>query len=287
MDPVIAYVQANVDAIPFKSLQADEPEPTNEEKIATMARVAEGDPGLFLSRWGQYLPRAILEYFQPLRGMLYNQTSYLKSTDIEQYSDLDYEVDFYLQRLMDEPSKPQQRIVSNRRYEYLKRHLRESSYFSDESMQQREPVLYEQYVGQYQSEQEKTMPFANDVTLVQRVLSNIDRHYASEQVRKQKIIEEEQFEEEEESEDEDEDVVQDIPMSDDPTGSSPSNQPEQDTQRDEAEFRESQRQELIRLLEERFLAGKDVSDDTLTLMPANRLLTLFFISLNLITAKWT
>lgn len=76
MDPVIAYVQANVDAIPFKSLQADEPEPSNEEKIATMARVAEGDPGLFLSRWGQYLPRAILEYFQPLRGMLYNQTSY-------------------------------------------------------------------------------------------------------------------------------------------------------------------------------------------------------------------
>ncbi|KAJ8656409.1 hypothetical protein O0I10_007977 [Lichtheimia ornata] len=241
MDPVIAYVQANVDAIPFKSLQADEPEPSNEEKIATMARVAEGDPGLFLSRWGQYLPRAILEYFQPLR-------------------DLDYEVDFYLQQLMDEPSKPQQRIVSNRRYEYLKRHLRESSYFSDDSMQQREPVLYEQYVGQYQSEQEKTMPFANDVTLVQRVLSNIDRHYASEQVRKQKIIEEEQFEEEEESEDEEEDV-QDTPMSDDRTGALPSNQPAEDTQHEEAEFRESQRQELIRLLEERFLAGKDPEFD--------------------------
>lgn len=177
------------------------------------------------------------------------------------YADLDYEVDFYLQRLMDEPSKPQQRIVSNRRYEYLKRHLRESSYFSDDSMQQREPVLYEQYVGQYQSEQEKTMPFANDVTLVQRVLSNIDRHYASEQVRKQKIIEEEQFEEEEESEDEEEDV-QDTPMSDDRTGALPSNQPAEDTQHEEAEFRESQRQELIRLLEERFLAGKDVSSDT-------------------------
>lgn len=178
---------------------------------------------------------------------------------------------------MDEPSKPQQRIVSNRRYEYLKRHLRESSYFSDESMQQREPVLYEQYVGQYQSEQEKTMPFANDVTLVQRVLSNIDRHYASEQVRKQKIIEEEQFEEEEESEDEDEDVVQDTPMSVDPTGPSPSNQlGQEDSQHEEAEFRESQRQELIRLLEERFLAGKDVSDDTSTLMSS--LLTLFSLA---------
>ena len=170
------------------------------------------------------------------------------------YVDLDYEVDFYLQRLMDEPSKPQQRMISNRRYEYLKRHLRESSYFSDEAMQQREPVLYDQYVGQYQSEQERTMPFANDVTLVQRVLSNIDRHYASEQVRKQKIIEEEQFEEEEEeSEDED----QDIPMTDDRASDSTPNQP--DTQHEEAEFRDSQRQELIRLLEERFLAGKDVS----------------------------
>lgn len=160
---------------------------------------------------------------------------------------------------MDQPSESQQRIVSNRRYEYLKRHLRESSYFSDEAMQQREPVLYEQYVGQYQSEQEKTMPFANDVTLVQRVLSNIDRHYANEQVRKQKIIEEEQFEEEEESEEDD------IPMSEDDR-----NQP--DTQHDEAEFRASQRQELVRLLEERFLAGKDVSDDMLLL---NRLMTLF------------
>lgn len=161
---------------------------------------------------------------------------------------------------MDQPSESQQRIVSNRRYEYLKRHLRKSSYFSDEAMQQREPVLYEQYVGQYQSEQEKTMPFANDVTLVQRVLSNIDRHYANEQVRKQKIIEEEQFEEEEESEEEEDD----IPMSEDDR-----NQP--DTQHDEAEFRASQRQELVRLLEERFLAGKDVSDDMLLL---NRLMTL-------------
>lgn len=135
----------------------------------------------------------------------------------------DYEVDFHLTNLLEysaitgpvyNPSPtpgPRTRTRAqirsqNRRLEYLRRHLRESSYFGDEAMQAREPTLYEYYVGQYVPEDEKNAPFADEVNLVQRVLSDIDREWAAERVRmdKEEQMEEEESDEEDEEEDEEE-----------------------------------------------------------------------------------
>ncbi|KAI8972135.1 coiled-coil domain-containing protein-domain-containing protein [Pilobolus umbonatus] len=208
---ILDYLRANIDIIPYKTLRPDEHDLSNEDKLTHMDHLLTHDPGLFLSKWGKYLDPSLLDYFQSMD---------------------DYEVKFHLSQLQ----APVKKNVRNRRYEYLKRYLRNSEYFSDEAMQLRDPFLFDVFVRQHQPEE--IQPFEEDVTLVERILGNIDRQYVDEEVKTQKIREEEQFQEEEEdSDDEESDVLE--------------------TEKDREAFREEQRMELVRLLEERFIAGKD------------------------------
>jgi hypothetical protein len=278
---VMVYVQENMDNIPFKTLRQGEQELTREEKLVQLQKTLHDDPALFLSKWGRYLSQRTLALFQAIQN--------------------NYEVDFYLDSLLYKeeeeqrkfaaasarrPSKQQKSelytLVQNRRYEFLKRHLRNSDYFSDESIQLRDPILYDQFIGQHIPAREKKEPFANDITLVNRILSNIDRKYVDDHLYQQKIIDEEQMEEEEEEKDESEDEIfekstpivitksksEDVDMTDPAANKEKEGEEEEDeNDADEEErdmeglmeFREEQRSELIRLLEEKFLAGKDVS----------------------------
>ncbi|KAI9497031.1 coiled-coil domain-containing protein-domain-containing protein [Zychaea mexicana] len=237
MDTVSGYIHEHANEIPFKALKPDEMEVSAAEKRQVMQQVLEHDHGLFLSRWGRHLPPGILEAFEPFR-------------------EEDYEVDFYLKQLLPTPQQQHmlRSIIHNRRYEYLKRHLRGSTYFSDESMQQHDPVLYEHFIGQHMTQDEKDRPHDPEENLVQRILGNMDRSKAQEQVQKQKTIDEEQFEEEEEDSDDDDDDGDRKMTEANETGK------EQDIE-EMMTFREEQREELVRLLEERFLAGKDTQFD--------------------------
>lgn len=47
--------------------------------------------------------------------------------------------------------------IKNRRFDALKKMVTEGTYFSEEEMRKRNPLLYEQLVGQYLSEEEKRM----------------------------------------------------------------------------------------------------------------------------------
>ncbi|KAI7892215.1 coiled-coil domain-containing protein-domain-containing protein [Mucor mucedo] len=263
------FVQENLDTIPFKTLRRDEEKIGFQEQSDQMKKILQDDPALFLSKWGRYLPHSVLSQFQSIKD--------------------NYEVDFYLKSLLYEdeeevstrPAKSALRtLVQNRRYEYLKRHLKDSDYFSDESIQLRDPALYDQYIGQHISAQEKEEPFADDMTLVNRILSNIDRKFVDDHLHRQKIVDEEQMEEEEESESEDEILEKSTPTvitkkktkdvnmtdsdlpKDDVLDSDEDNMEEIDENDTEEimKFREEQRLELIRLLEEKFLAGKDDFD---------------------------
>ncbi|KAG0173653.1 hypothetical protein DFQ28_008005 [Apophysomyces sp. BC1034] len=257
MDPgkqvdVLSYVKAHLDSIIFKPLHVGEQELTDSEKLQKMGEVLHEDPGLFLSKWGRYLSQDALRQFEGFQ---------------------DYEVTFHLHKLLqyDSPAaspppagsrRPKPRnsrlhtLVHNRRYEYLKRHLRASSYFEDETMQLRAPVLYEQYIGQYISEAEKTAPFASDVNLVQRILKDIDRDYVNEQVKMQKGIDEEQFEEEEEEDEDDAMEESETPIDTDQTTDEKGKKVESIST-----FQQSQRDEFVRLMEERFLDGQDTDFD--------------------------
>lgn len=152
-------------------------------------------------------------------------------------------------------------------------------------MQQREPLLYERYIGRYKTEQEKNMPYGNDVGLVQRILTNIDRGYAEEKAKEQREIEEEQFEEEEEEDEDEEEEEKDVIMKEasprqipkTPVETFPEEKHEPLTDKhiqdmlpnqrndtpmpdvQDLQFREEQRLEFIRILEEKFLSGQDVS----------------------------
>ncbi|GAN07004.1 coiled-coil domain-containing protein 97-like [Mucor ambiguus] len=280
---VMEFVTRNIDNIPFKTLRHGEVELPQAEQLIQIQATLHKDPALFLSKWGRYLSQNSLRLFQGIQG--------------------NYEVDFYLDSLLyqqeEGPSSPQQLqqrasqphkksamqlLAQNRRYKYLQQELRDSDYYSDESIQLREPILYDQFIGQYIPARERVQPFDNDMTLVNRIFSNMDRKFVDDHLYEQKIRDEEQFEEEDEEEEEEENdemekstpVVLtkkkrngDIEMKE----ATLSNVEEEDADsqsevdRDEGEeieadleFREEQRAELIRLLEEKFLAGKDEFD---------------------------
>jgi hypothetical protein len=277
---VMSFVEKNIDAIPFKTLRYGEVELGQEEKLKQMRSTLHNDPSLFLSKWGRHLSQNTLRLFQVIKGN-YEVDFYLDSLLYQEPEDLDMTSLRIQHDRAPPPRKSAMRqLAQNRRYEFLQRKLRLSDYFSDESIQLREPVLYDQYVGQHIPANEKSKPFEKDVTLVNRIFSNMDRKFVEDHLYEQKVIDEEQLEEEEDDEDEEDESDQDISEKSTPIVVTKKKNKdiemeeandEKDEKRESDEeseqdiealidFREEQRQELIRLLEEKFLDGKDVSE---------------------------
>nr|CAD7433480.1 unnamed protein product [Timema monikensis] len=91
--------------------------------------------GQFLARFGQFL-----------------ELQHLKCFDITNEDGVDYEVQYYLKQLQRFHNKSKMRVViKNRRYEALKKLVNEGTYFSDEEMKKRNPLLYDRLVGCYLS----------------------------------------------------------------------------------------------------------------------------------------
>ncbi|XP_058450827.1 coiled-coil domain-containing protein 97 isoform X2 [Malaya genurostris] len=93
-----------------------------------------------------------------------------------------YEVDYYLERIRRSQNGGREQEVRNRRYAALKQLVLDGNYFSEVEMMQREPLLYEQLVGQYLTEKERkardTAGFKND-SLVTILFNGIDRDNAA------------------------------------------------------------------------------------------------------------
>ena len=120
-----------------KSQQRDEPELTEEHKVTILREILTEKPATFLMRFGKYLAKEDLQYF-------------------DHSAEHDYELDFRLKELRTLFDSSKNKVnVRNRRYECLRRLMSDSDYFSDESMRKRSPLLYEQYVGKYLTEEEK------------------------------------------------------------------------------------------------------------------------------------
>ena len=104
-------------------------------------------PGRFLAGYGVHLsPALLLPAFQPLAAA-------------------DFEVSIVLQRLVaaharkiqEAPARDRRLVqVRNRRFRRLQVLLTEGEYFSDESLQQRDLHLFQLFVGQYMSAEEKS-----------------------------------------------------------------------------------------------------------------------------------
>ncbi|PNF38402.1 hypothetical protein B7P43_G07256 [Cryptotermes secundus] len=125
---------ANSKVAYFKSQQVGEPELSCEQKRQIAKDILIRNPGQFLSRFGKFLQAQHLDYFTE--------------------SD-NYEVTFHLKQLRRFHCKSTNEIdVKNRRFEALKKLVKEGIYFSEKEMKQRNPLLYQQLVGQYLTETE-------------------------------------------------------------------------------------------------------------------------------------
>ncbi|PSC75048.1 coiled-coil domain-containing 97 isoform A [Micractinium conductrix] len=89
------------------------------------------DPGVFLERHGDSLTSSERTQFQPLRG--------------------DYEVDFYLRQLEEADDEERRgQVAKNRRLAHMQRLERDSAYFSEKEMRDRQPGLWQHFIGQFQ-----------------------------------------------------------------------------------------------------------------------------------------
>ncbi|CAG8669811.1 9333_t:CDS:2 [Funneliformis caledonium] len=147
-EEILDYISNNLSSIQFKSLRENEVEATDDEKLSVIKQTLRNDPALFLTRWGKFLPKNELEKFECLRN--------------------DYEVNWYLNKLLSTqnrntisssiaseppiisrqllPNSRHNKQILNRRFKYLTTKLDNTSYFSNEAMEMREPSLYEDYV---------------------------------------------------------------------------------------------------------------------------------------------
>nr|CAD7405312.1 unnamed protein product [Timema cristinae] len=133
-DTMLNYLAKREDVY-FKSQQIGEPELTFVQKRKIAEDLLSRNSGQFLARFGQFL-----------------ELQHLKCFDITNEDGVDYEVQYYLKQLQRFHNKSKMRVViKNRRYEALKKLVNEGTYFSDEEMKKRNPLLYDRLVGCYLS----------------------------------------------------------------------------------------------------------------------------------------
>ncbi|XP_044527067.1 coiled-coil domain-containing protein 97 isoform X1 [Gracilinanus agilis] len=182
--------------VPVQSQQKDEPDFTEREKVAILGRLYRDKPLVFLERFRSSLREEHLACFQHLRG--------------------DYRADFYCAEVLRGSSgrdRASRTRLRNRRYAALQELIRGGEYFSDEQMRARDPLLYEQYIGQYLSEEELAAtrcpeslapdgcPLA-DLLLQSYQEGMLQRRLLQQQEEEEACLEEEEDEEEDDCEEE-------------------------------------------------------------------------------------
>ncbi|XP_075225481.1 uncharacterized protein LOC142326721 [Lycorma delicatula] len=172
----------------FKSQQIGEPELLDSEKRVIAESVLNHNKGTFLARFGSFLLEEHLDYF----------------TDCSEEER--YEVDFYLKTLHAAHNKSIGKVkVRNRRFEALKKLVSEGSYFSEYEMKKRNPLLYEQLVGRFlteEEEKERTGIDTTNITFVNLLLEQYDRDQMKKLKKRQEEDEDNVSVEEEEEEEE-------------------------------------------------------------------------------------
>ncbi|CAL1542623.1 unnamed protein product [Lymnaea stagnalis] len=225
----------------FKHQQRGEPDLTFEEKSNIALDVFKKSPALFLERFSKFLTLEDTEYFSELKG--------------------DYRIDFYVQEIVNRCKDTNKSVIKNRRYRALQELMDEGEYFSEEEMKWRDPLLFEQMIGQYASEAEKTEQMEQDIDRSDLKFSTILLKHMDTQVNKQffEQLKEKEEEQEEEEEEEDSDEEGDV-MEEDGRDKEAQGSEEKDTDLTTSE-RSYLRTEFLRIMQERFLSGEDSGFD--------------------------
>ncbi len=176
----------------IKSQQRDEEDISNQEKFKLLSDMWHRNPVVFLERFHRYLEEDDLECFDDLSHQ--------------------YEVNFFLREVRKRLDKLKSAVsVRNRRYEALKKLQQEGTFFSDDEMKARDPLMFEQLIGQYQTDEERNKPVDQSDVRFSSILSTfieeqeVKELYGRERELEDDMMEEEDSDSEEESDDDDDD----------------------------------------------------------------------------------
>ena len=232
-----------------KSQQRGDPDLTREQKFEVLASLLHQRPGAFLMRFGNVLGERDLSWFDHLRPT-------------------DFEVDFRVKQLhknLAMSSKSRENVVKNRRFQYLKELMNSSSYFSEEEMHNRNPLLYEHYIGQYLSEEERQAldgSDSSDMTLSGMIMKRMEMDRRSELLSRQqkaetgKIVDSDSSSSGEEEEEEEEEDDEDKKASEENLGMKLSSDPVTAGQE-----KQMLREEFLKAMQLRFLTGEEKDFD--------------------------
>ena len=160
----------------IKSQQIDDPEISIQEKYRILNEILLNKPhSQFLSRYRHIIQPQHLEYFES------------KNYEGEEH----YLVQHYVTEIRS-ANENRSQLIKNRRYCCLLKLIHDKNYFSPSEMMGREPLLYDQLIGKYQTEAEKKAcrrPDAKTDTLVDILFQGIDRDHNTELENKQRIEE--------------------------------------------------------------------------------------------------
>ncbi|XP_052864535.1 coiled-coil domain-containing protein 97 [Anopheles cruzii] len=172
---MFAHIASNAHVF-YKNQQINEPEISGAEKENILRQVLSKSHGTFLSRFGLFMQEDHLRYFEQ------DEQTLAYSPDER------YEIDHHLERIRRLKNGGRAVDVRNRRYAALLKLCQDGSYFSEQEMMQREPLLYDQLVGQYMTEREKrerdaSVPLPRSVVSI--IYNQIDKDQAQETLHQQ------------------------------------------------------------------------------------------------------
>ncbi|XP_067874992.1 coiled-coil domain-containing protein 97 [Heterodontus francisci] len=172
----------------IKSQQKDEPDLVYDQKLDIIKDLFWCKPVVFLERFHKIIREEHLVCFNHLAG--------------------NYEVTFYSNEIKKFSMKKAARTnVRNKRYAALQQLIKDGEYFSDEQMRTRDPLLYEQYIRQYMTEEEllaeNSKNLSSAMCLSDLLMSTYQEKIVQERLQWQQEREDACVEEEEEDEEED------------------------------------------------------------------------------------
>ncbi|XP_072919941.1 coiled-coil domain-containing protein 97 isoform X3 [Hemitrygon akajei] len=181
----------------IKSQQKDEPDLRYDQKLSIVKELFYCKPVVFLERFHKIIREEHLVCFGHLSD--------------------NYEVAFYCNEVRKSSKKKSARTnVRNKRYAALQQLIKDGEYFSDEQMRTRDPLLYEQYIRQYMTDEEllaqNSRNLSGSMSLSDLLMNTYQEKIVQERLQWQQEREDACEEEEEEEEEEDEEE-EDGPMS--------------------------------------------------------------------------
>ncbi|ESO87685.1 hypothetical protein LOTGIDRAFT_179232 [Lottia gigantea] len=201
----------------FKSQQRGEPDLTIQEKYDIACEKLLKNPANFLSQFGQFIQQEHLIYFTQFEGQ--------------------YEIDFHVREIHKQFNKSIcAKTVNNRRYSAMQKLMEDGEYFSEEEMKYRDPLLYEEMIGQYLTDDEiQSRVDKTDLKFSSILLKHIDQIEENKLYYYQKNQQDEEEESELESEEETENKKPKI----------------------SSEEQQELKTEYIQMMQEKFLTGQD------------------------------